>query len=329
MTTRRTAPLVGLAVAVLLTGCGPETELELDLRAVPVLVPRIVTPAVVIVPQAPAPPPVALPPLPPVVTFLPPVVPPAVIPPPPPLPVDPCPTAGDFDVPDVPESLTVDAPPVAGTATYAASGTASSTAGQVSLAGPLTVTTSALPASTTSSGQRVDAWKVERTTATSTSVELYQLVHPSAEPGATASGVYLVGMAWTDPVRGDLAFQPAGLPLHVLPNPVQLAASGGVQYVGSATDPDTLTTLSLTRNVTGRKRVDVCGELVETFTVELAGTLTSPGSQRQVTWTQQLATAYGAADVEETLTLTEPTGGFTWTRTLKATEVPALPKAAS
>jgi hypothetical protein len=329
MTTRRTSPLVGLAAAVLLTGCGPETELDLELRAVPVLVPRIVTPAVLVVPQAPAPPPVALPPLPPVVSFLPPVVPPAVVTPPTPLPVNPCPTAGDFDVPDLPESLTVDAPPVPGPATYTASGTAATTAGQVSLAGPVTVTTTALPSATSSAGQRVDSWKVERTTPTSTSVELYQLVHPSADPSATASGVYLVGMAWTDPVRGDLAFQPAGLPLHVLPNPVQLAASGGVQYVGSATDPDTLTTLSLTRNVTGRKRIDVCGELVETFTVELAGTLTSPGSQRQVAWTQQLATAYGAADVEETLTLTEPTGGFTWTRNLKATELPAVPKAAS
>jgi hypothetical protein len=178
-------------------------------------------------------------------------------------------------------------------------------------------------------GQQVESWKVERTAATSTSVELYQLVRPSTAPGATASGVYLVGLAWTDEVRGDLVFQPVGDGLHVLPNPVQLAASGGVQYVGSATDPDTLTTLSLTRNVTGRKRVDLCGELVETFTVELSGVLTTPDGSRQVVWTQQLATAFGAADVEETLTLTDPSGGFTWTRALKATEVPALPKAAS
>ena len=331
MTTRRPRPaaLSGLVAALLLTGCGPETELDLDLRAVPVTVPRIVTPAVQIVPAAPAPPPAPLPPLPPVVEFLPPVVPPAVVTPPAPLPVNPCPAAGSFDVPDLPVSQTVDAPPVAGTTTMRGSGTFASAAQQGSLAGPVTVTTTALPGGTTSAGQRVDSWKVERTAAGSSSVELYQLVHPSADPTATASGVYLVGLAWKDPVRGDLAFQPAGLALHVLPNPVQLSASGGVQYVGSATDPDTLTTLSLTRNVTGRKRVDLCGELVETFTVELSGVLTTRESQRQVAWTQQLATAYGAADVEETLTLTDPAGGFTWTRTLLGTEVPPLPKAAS
>ena len=334
MTSRRTSvrpPLVGLVAALLLTGCGPETGLDLDLRAVPVTVPRIITPAVQIVPQAPAPPPVALPPLPPVIEFLPPLVPPAPGPVPtlPPVPVEACPKAGQFDVPDVPESLTVDAPPAPGSTTYTATGTFASGTAQGPLAGPVTVTTTALPSATTTTGQQVESWKVERTSATSTSVELYQLVRPSTAPGATASGVYLVGLAWTDEVRGDLVFQPVGDGLYVLPNPVQLAASGGVQYVGSATDPDTLTTLSLTRNVTGRKRVDLCGELVETFTVELSGVLTTPDGSRQVAWTQQLATAFGAADVEETLTLTDPSGGFTWTRALKATEVPALPKAAS
>lgn len=325
-----TAPVLGLATVLLLTGCGPESELDLDLRSVAVTVPRLVTPAVELVPAAPAPPPVALPPvqLPPLPVFsLPPVVPPSLTP----TPSSPaCPKASQFAVPDQPETIIVTAPPVAGTTTHTATGSHSSTTGQGPLAEQVRTTTTALPSATTSAGQRVDAWQVERTgSAGGSSVELYQLVHPSTDPLATAAGVYLVGMAWKDPVRGDLSFQPEGGGLQVLPVPVQLGAEGGAQYAGSATDPSTLTTLSLTRNVTGRKRVDICGEPVDTFTVQMSGVLTTRDTQRQVAWTQQLATAYGAANVEETLTLTSPVEGFTWTRSLLATEVPDVPKAAS
>ena len=325
-----TAPVLGLVTVLLLTGCGPESELDLDLRSVAVTVPRLVTPAVELVPAAPAPPPVALPPvqLPPLPVFSPsPVVAPSM--PPPPAPPA-CPMASQFAVPDQPESITVDAPPVAGTTTHKATGSHSSTTGQGSLAGEVRTTTTGLPSATTSAGQRVDAWQVERTDpAGGSAVEVYQLVHPSADPLATAAGIYLVGMAWKDPVRGDLTFQPEGGGLHVLPVPVQLSTETGAQYAGSATDPSTLTTLSLVRNVTGRKRVDVCGDLVDTFTVQLSGVLTTPDTQRQVAWTQQLATAYGGANVEQTLTLTSAVEGFTWTRSLLATEVPDVPEDAA
>ena len=80
--------------------------------------------------------------------------------------------------------------------------------------------------------------------------------------------------------------------------------------------------MTITRNVTGRKRVDLCGALVDTFTVEMTGALTSPGMQRQLTWTQQLATAAGAADVEDVLTLTSIVEGFTWTRLSRNTTLP-------
>lgn len=324
------APVLGLVSALLLTGCGPETGLDLDLRSVAVTVPRLVTPAIDMVPAAPALPPVALPvvPLPPLPVLL--------APPPPPLPSLPaaptapaCPKAGPFAVPERPEALIVTTPPAAGVTTFLASGSHSSTSGEGSLAGPVRTTTTALPSATSSTGQRVDAWQVERSAASRTSVELYQLVHPSDDPRATAAGVYLVGMAWQDPVRGDLMFRPEGGGVQVLPVPVQLSAATGAQYVGSATDPATLTTLSIVRNVTGRERIDLCGEVVDTFTVEMTGTLTTPGTQRQLTWTQQYATAYGPANVDESLTLSSAVEGFTWTRGLRATEVPAIPKATS
>jgi len=64
-------PIVPLALAscVLLTGCGPKTHLDLELRSVNVKTARILTPAVTLVPPATAPVPAALPPLPPLLLF--------------------------------------------------------------------------------------------------------------------------------------------------------------------------------------------------------------------------------------------------------------------
>jgi hypothetical protein len=306
----------------LLSGCGPKTQLDLDLRSVSITVPRLVTPAVELVPPSTAPQPAQLPALPPVTTILPATTSYPTFAPVAQQPAPACPKADVLDVPAKPATINVDEPPAAATYTQTASGSfAAKSSG--SLAGPVTVQVKRLPRVTSSAGQVVDAYQVIRTDAArkSSSVEQYQLVHPSSAPTATAGGIYLVGMAWHDPVRGDLTFQPSN-GLQILPVPVAVAQSGTVQYVGSATDPDTLTTLSLTRNVNGRKRVDVCGKLVDTFTVDMSGTLTTSDVQRQVSWTQQLATAYGGVDVEDTLGLTNPVEGFSWVRTVRNTTVP-------
>jgi hypothetical protein len=316
--------LAGPLCVALLTGCGPKSPLDLDLRTVSVSVPRLVTPAIQLVPPATAPQPVRLPPLvvalPPIPTFAP--VPQAL----PSAPAPACPKADKFAVPAKPASLTVDAPPVAGTFVQTSAGTyagSSATPAAGSLAGEIQVEIKALPSATSAAGQKVDSWQVIRTDVArkSQSVEGYQLVHPSSAPGATAGGIYLVGLAWKDPVRGDLSFQPSGSPMQILPLPVQIANTAA-QYANSATDPSSLTTLSIIRNVTGRKRIDVCGQLVDTFRVEITGTLTTTSTQWQVGWNQHLATAYGGADVEDELTLGSPVTGFSWARTLRNTTVP-------
>jgi hypothetical protein len=304
-----------LAAAAVLGACAPHAKLAIDMRTVSITAPRLLTPAVELVPAEAAP--VSLPPVPPVVSLLPAPAPVAVRAPA-------CPIADPFAVPARPAAQDVAAPPVPDTVTQLTFGAYSSAGGSGALAGSVTEVITALPSETTSVGQLVDVWSVQRTDAKSkaTSVEVYQLVHPSTSPLGTSAGIYLVGMAWDDPVRGKLSFQPSGNGLWILPSPVQLAASSSVQYVGAATDPSTLATLALVRNVTGRKRVDACGALIDTFTVEMTGTLTTPDMQRQVTWTQQLATAYGGADVEETLSLTSVLEGFSWTRALRNTTVP-------
>ena len=314
---------VALAVAAfLLSGCGPKTHLDLELRSVSITVPRLVTPAVTLVPPATTPVPVSLPPVPPITGFFPPPPGPAPSVPPVAPRGNPCPSADQFAVPAKPASPIVVGLPAPGRTVQNAFGSYSQQGTVGQLNGTVEVTTTRLPASTTAVGQQVDSWTVERKQGKARTVEVYQLVHPSASGSATAPGIYLVGLAWDDPVRGTMTFQPSANGLEILPNPVQVA-NNSTQYAGAATDPDSLTTLALVRNVTGRKRVDACGQLVDTYTVSMTGTLVSPSSQLQVAWTQQLATSYGAPVVESTLTLSNPVDGFTWTQTLRNTTVPA------
>ena len=317
---------LAFASCALLTACGPRSHLDLQMRSVNVTVHRVVTPAVTIVPPAPGPVPAALPPLPPLVPYLqPPVAPPPTAP----APVA-CPTASAFAVPEQPASPIVAGYPAPATYLQRAQGRAGSAGALASLDGPVAVTVVRQAASATAAGQRVDSWRVERRGGRSTTVEVYDLVHSSTADAAIAPGIYLVGLAWDDPVLGKVSFRSAGNGLFVLPDPVEVAqqpVSGvAVQYAGSGTDPQTLTTLSLARSVLGRQRVDVCGKLVDTYTVDMTGVLVTRDAQWQVSWRQQLATAYGGIDVASTVSLSSPAGGLSWTRTLRSTTVPAVPR---
>lgn len=326
MRTRATTML--LVTGLLVTACGPDIPLDLNVRSVAVTVPRLVTPAIEYVDPPATPPPVSLPPpirvrqVPPPPPPPPPPPTPAPEPPPPPA----CPDAGPFDVPELPANPIVDSIPAEATFEQQAEVTAGGE-GQQQVAGPVEVVVTALESTTSSVGQQLDAWAVQRTDPTTggTSVEVYRLVHPHSSPLATSPGVYLTGMGWQDDIRGELTFDAVGDGLWLLPSPVVFAAEDGVQYVGSATDPDTLTTLAVVRNVTGRKRVDACGDLIDTYTVAMTGTLTSNDAQYQVDWTIQLATPYGALDVEQTLALTTPGVGFSWIRTTRNVDLPKVP----
>jgi hypothetical protein len=302
---RRLIPVLVLT-ATLSAACGPDTPLDLDLRGININVLRVITPAVELVPPSPAPP-LSLPPLPPFVVVPPPIAPSA----PPAKAPDPCPKADAFAVPKAPVSPLVGSPPASETFTQISQGT---------FPGEITTTVTRLPSTVSETGQKVDSWTVAHTDPAhqSTDIEAYQLVHAGAVP----SGVYLVGLAWKDPVRGEASFVATGLGVLVLPNPVAVDATGaGTQYAGAATDPSSLTTISLVRNVTGKKRVDVCGELVDTYTVAMTGTFVNTTVQYQLAWTQQLSTVYGAASIEDSMSLTYILGGA-WNRTLHRTTVP-------
>ena len=310
------AVATALAATAMMSACGPASHLRLSLHTVSVTVPRVVAPAIALVPPS-LPPPVALPPIPPIANQLP------VLSATPPPPADPCPKAPELATPAHAASVVVDQAPFSQVFVQRATGDVTTSTGKTSLAGAVQVRVADLPDSTASNGQRVKAWRVQQydPVRKTRAVEVYQLVLPSSAAGAADPGVYLVGLAWSDPVRGSVTFQPVGNGLEVLPSPVAIASTPA-QYASAATDPNTLTTLQLVRNVAGRHRVDVCGQLVDAWSVQMTGTLTTPDAQWQVTWNQQIATAYGAVDVEELLGLQNTVAGVTWSRHLVNTTVP-------
>lgn len=321
-------------------GCGPSAPLRLDLNTISVTVPRAIAPAeALLAPSAPAA--VPLPPLPAHAIALPAYPNSAAVPvssentaAPTPLSTSPvpiatappaasCPSAPSTAQPALPASVTVTSPPAAGTFSQTSSGSYTTPSGAGSLAGLTTTTLTSLPDATLSNGQMARSWRVTHLDVAHhvRETEIYDVIEPSNAPGATQAGIYLVGMSWNDPVRGTLSFAPSGNGLQVMASPVSTSSSSA-QYAGIATDPSSLTTIYWVSNVQGRKRVDVCGQIVDTWTVALSGSLTSPTSRWNFTWNQQWGTAYGAALVQDTLTLTAPQGGSTWTRELTDRAVP-------
>jgi hypothetical protein len=289
-----------LALALLLTACGPKTKLALNMRSVNITAPRIITPAIELVPAAPLPP--ALPDIEPIA--LPPVpkrAPEAAT----------CKTADPFAVPAVPASVTVNSAPAPATYIQSEDGT---------FKGLVATTITQAAHGKTSDGVPVDTWLVVHTDSGHKAAwaEAYQLVHAGS---STPAAVWLVGLAWDDPVRGKFVFQPTGNGVEILPTPVQ-RAQNDTQYIGAATDPNTLATLQITRNVRDRARVDACGSLIDTFTVEITGTLTTTSDTREIAWTQHWATAYGAIDVEDEFSLTNPVDHSTYISKLRNTTVP-------
>ena len=193
------------------------------------------------------------------------------------------------------------------------------------LASPYVSLLTSLPQTTSQLGQQSDNWLVTRadTKSAATEVESFQLALPSSSSQAVSPGLYLSGLKWKDPVRGDLTFVPSGSGVELLPSPV--AASANPSFASSATDPNSLTTMSTAGTVVKQQRIDVCGTLVDTWTVQLLGTLTSPGLQWRVDWRFQVATQYGGIVVEDDLTLTNP-AGLTWDRTLHDLNTPEVKK---
>jgi hypothetical protein len=318
---RRKSPILLGLVALGATACGPHVALHLNMRQVDLTFPRVLAPAVTLVPPAPLTIPVPVPPIPVFTVPTPPVVPPAP-------PASPCPTASPFAAPAEPASVFLDKPPAPATYVQSSKGSYSGTSATPAagkLTSPYISVLTSLPQTTSQLGQKSDNWLVTRADSKSaaTEVESFQLALPTSAAQSVSPGLYLSALKWKDPVRGDLTFVPSGSGVELLPSPA--AVSANPSYASSATDPNTFTTLTAAGTVVGQQRIDVCGTLVDTFTAQLTGTLTSPSFQWQFNWRLQVATQYGGIVVEDDLTLTNP-AGFSWDRTLHDLNTPEVKK---
>ncbi|MBK5308104.1 MAG: hypothetical protein JJD92_15570 [Frankiaceae bacterium] len=327
----RTRLLACVTLLPLLAACGPDNPLKVNLRGVQITVPRQLPPAVIAVvppPVAPVPAPVVLPPLP----ELPPLAPAPLASPPTAPPPPACPTADQLAVPAQQATVLVKSRP--GDAAYNLK-----QGGKYTVTSAAETTQSVLPTSTSRTvkaltpptstvGQRVDAWSVTETDGKSASVATFVLFQPSSSPQATPAGIYLSGLRWDDDVRGDLTFQPLGGGLLIFPLPAQQTTT---PFAASQTDPASQTVVTLTGQVPGKKRVDLCGAVVDSFSLALTGTITTPTQQLTVTWNQQIATQFGGLSVEDSLTLSGSNSASSvgarldWQQTTRYTRVPDDP----
>jgi len=319
--TRAVSAVVMCVAALASTGCGPHAALQLDMKQVSLTIPRVLAPAVTLVPPAPITVPLPVPPIPQqnIPSYIPPAAPKTPA----------CPKAGEFATPAEPASVDVSTGPTSAIYFQSSKGSYSGSAAKPSsgkLEAPVVSQVASLPQTTSSTGQVSDNWLVSRVDSVTraTTLEAYQLATPSGSGQTVTPGIYLTGMKWKDPVRGELSFVPVGGGVEIMPSPVNTSSTA--VFASSATDPNSLTTMTATGNVLGRKRIDVCGTLVDTWTVQLSGVLTSPNFRYQFAWRQQIATQYGGLDVEDQLTLTTPGGGLNWDRTLHDTNTPEVKK---
>lgn len=141
-------------------------------------------------------------------------------------------------------------------------------------------------------------------------------------PGSPASGrgIYLLRV---ESSRGDgsrTVFSPApSLPLATLP------LERGAVVEARGVDPLTATTMSFTSTVTGKERVDACGEPLDSWTLDLTdGQLVSPTQDLEFSSTYAVGTQYGGLLLQERTAFagTDDGAGVSRTNTSTISQVP-------
>ena len=137
----------------------------------------------------------------------------------------------------------------------------------------------------------------------------------TAAEGAPEPGVY---------IRQVESARPGEAPASFTPTPsLQLAALPlvrGAQVQARGVDPTTATTMSFTSTVSGKARVDACGEPLDSFTLELTdGTLLGPDEDLQFAATYAVGTQFGGLILRDTVAFAGTDGGEGVSRTNTAT----------
>lgn len=114
-------------------------------------------------------------------------------------------------------------------------------------------------------------------------------------------GILLTALHWKDSVRGDFDFVP-DQPLQFVPTPVAV----GNTWSSAGADPIDQTSIQLNGKVSQRETVNACGVALDSFQVQISGTIVSPTFQ--LTWTANydIGTQFGGLILKEDVTLSGP-----------------------
>ena len=131
------------------------------------------------------------------------------------------------------------------------------------------------------------------------------------DPDALERGVFITRII-TARASGADAFVPHR-PIQLMPFPPpefgtnledELANLQGQNYRSAGTDPLTQTTMVLEASITGKTRVDACGEWIDAFEVEVVdGRIVGPDKQITFTGRYAIAPQYGGLVIEDDIDL--------------------------
>jgi hypothetical protein len=148
-------------------------------------------------------------------------------------------------------------------------------------------------------------------------------VHQATSPLPAAAGGAGLYVLRVESTRGDgsrTVFAPApALQLAALP------LQRGAVVEARGVDPLTATTMSFTSSVTGKARVDACGEPLDSWTLELTdGRLISPTQDLEFASTYAVGTQFGGIVLQETTAFagTDDGAGVSRTNTSTISQVP-------
>jgi len=287
-------PLIFLPLALLLSACGPTVPLGLVMRQVsvdiggaqppPVAAPAQVAQAFPTNPLLPLPLASPLPEL------------PASLAPS----LSLCPKAGQFAVPELAADPTIEALPAAASYVYQQKGKGSNGGAiPLSLDYPPFGLRKVQPGT---QGQGYDFAVTEQNPFIHTTT--FKLIKPSNSSGVQQAGLYIDSLQWKqDLLFGDLTFKPLQ-PVLFLQLPVQQNA----QYASAGTDPVHHASMTLQGQVTGKKRVDACGSLIDTWEVNVTEHIVAGAKEIELTATYDIATQYGGISVGDHVTMSAVNG---------------------
>lgn len=324
---RRPAVLpMAVVVALTLTACGgPQREPKLGLKEVPsdVILGAQGTPS-----PSPQPAPstgttTLAPPPPSVVTLPPPVFVggPEPSPPPPPPTAPACASADPLQAPRIEAPPTISAAPQKASYVFRNNGTYS-VSGADARRGSFPATSLRTVGNIVHASDSNFSFDVSELLGDVTTTTTYDVIGSSLLPAALAPGIYLKQVK---SVRGTSTST-------FTPSPeLELAAFPlvrGAKITSSGVDPQSTTSMQFTSTVTGKARVDACGNPLDAWVLDLtAGQLISPTQNLQFDSTYAMGTQYGGLLLRERTAYagTDNGDGVSRTNTATITMSPKLP----